>query len=131
MKLFQLIISLKNLYTDHPLLLAVTRMLSLIDGEVVKNYSSEILSNSTKEKKKTKVKTKQELLGGNGSSGSSANPKKIVFSDCAIPLPVLNVYLYARSCLLQDYSGERTLRVTYCLFLVVYTFYFHFVVRYA
>jgi hypothetical protein len=131
MKLFQLIVSLKNLYTDHPLLLAVTRMLSLIDGEIVKNYSSEILSNSTKEKKKTKVKRKQELLGGNGSSGSSVYPKKIVFSDCAIPLPVLNVYLYARSCLMQDYSGERTLRVTHRLFAVVYTFYFHVVVRYT
>jgi hypothetical protein len=131
MKLFQLIVSLKNLYTDHPLLLAVTRMLSLIDGEIVKNYSSEILSNSTKEKKKTKAKRKQELPGGNGSSGSSVYPKKIVFSDCAIPLPVLNVYLYARSCLMQDYSGGRTLRVTYRVFAVVCTFYFHVVVRYT
>lgn len=110
MKLFKLIISLKNLYTDHPLLLALTRMLSIINGEIIKNNSMEILnSSSTKDNnKKSKMKRKQELLGGNGSSGSSGNPKKILFSDCAIPLPVLNVYLYARSCLLQDYSGECT-----------------------
>ena len=105
----------------HPLVHTFARLFSLCDGNL---QSREFLTiDSTKKKYGTDVHPESNVrhssnakgLGKYGSSGSGAdnslrNAKKLVLSDCAIPLPMCTVYLYVRSCLLKEYTGECTCR---------------------
>ena len=114
--IYRLVMSVKEIFLHHPLVHTFARLFYFCDGTLRFQEFSNIISKKGKDAVSTnsdrKVRTQSTSIsheiGRNGSgSNKLGNVKKLVLSDCAIPLPMCTVYLYARSCLLKEYSGKN------------------------
>ena len=102
--MYKLVIALKDHYIKHPMILTFARMISLVDGDTDSSTSDE-RTVLTDEPKTDRAKLNNKLKMLHDDTTVLPQNRKIVFSDCAIPLPISSVYLFARSCLLREYSG--------------------------
>ena len=102
--MYMLVMAIKDSYTRHPMIYTFARMLALVDGNLIANNFEQ---DSVKEMKDNMEKKKPSPVKGRSNSDAtpSNTTKKLVLSDCALALPICTVYLYARSCLLREYSG--------------------------
>ena len=115
--LFRLVISVKEIFLHHPLVHTFARLFYFCDGSLRFQEFPNIVSKKAKDGSSStsdgKVRTQSisisrgHEIGNGGGKNKLGNVKKLILSDCAIPLPMCTVYLYARSCLLKEYSGEN------------------------
>ena len=116
--LYRLVMSVKEIFLHHPLVHTFARLFYFCDGSLRFQEFPNIVSKKGKDgisfNSDGKVRTQSTSIsrgheiGGKGSStNKSGNVKKLILSDCVIPLPMCTVYLYTRSCLLKEYSGEN------------------------
>ena len=92
--MFKLVIALKDHYIKHPMILTFARMISLVDGDTISSTSDE-RTVLTDEPKTDRAKLNNKLKMLQDDSTVLPQNRKIIFSDCAIPLPISSVYLFS------------------------------------
>ena len=122
--MYRLVIAIKDQFMVHPMVHTFARMLSLVDGKLQQNNENNDGNNGGNNNNNNRNNDQNNNKNSNNSpdrklnnrskendSNSVNNTKKLILSDCAIPLPICTVYLYARTCLLRDYTGMLQYRI--------------------
>ena len=136
--MYRLVIAIKDQFMVHPMVHTFARMLSLVDGKLQQNNENNGNNNGNgnnnhgnngnnnnnnnnrnndQNNNKNSNNSPDRKLNNRSKENdlnSVNNTKKLILSDCAIPLPICTVYLYARTCLLRDYTGMLQYRILLC-----------------
>jgi hypothetical protein len=122
--MYKLIAALKEQYTRHPMIHTFTRILSIVNGALVNNDpDNEELEDDEDDDEIIEIKNSNDgggkrlnkfikdnvktIINSENLKNKPKKKKKFVLSDCSISLSISTVYLYARSCLLRDYTGKN------------------------